>query len=779
MNTNPLMASVLTMNDDTNKISGLTTSHMFSKDNGSNWVAYVDESQNNFPGTVTVTVATKDDEAIKAVDYDAAMTYATPGTQVRYNGTYWTNAWYANAGEIPGSAEVWKRGNKVAISSLATFYFTPFSGQKAQDFQVSEKARVAAQRKIIGYFPEWGVYEAHNYFTPDKINYSQLTHLNYAFSIVQNGEAVVYDTWKGPELLPQVRKLTAQAGVTYMISFGGWSNTSAIEAAVATPAGIDKLIDSMIAFMHKYDFDGIDIDWEYPDSSTEKSQFTSLIQKLRSKLDAEGIKQDKYYQLSAAVTTNHNNVGNIDLAVTAPLFDSINVMAYDIHGAFDPITGHNAPLFANHLDSDPLLNVASTMQVYHETYGVPKSKLMMGIAYYGRGWGRVASTEKIAGLPGLFAAGSATVKGAWDDTDLTGTNPYYVLKEKLQSGAYRRYWDDESKVPYLYNAAAQEFLTYDDPESIQKKVDYILEQGFGGTIIWDISGDTSDHELGQIVAQLKDTVIDDGDGDGESGGDDTIIIGDISNVALNDAWADFDSTTFNTIKRYGVVFDISESDFSSGIYDICINGIVNVNLTKGKFTSYGHDFPDTSKSVNHNGIITDGLSTLVSGTVTVKTGRMPLNPDDVITIIQSVNGTKEMRAKFTVTRGMLEIGVVEPVEGLLNFMVSTYYSAWSGGAKYLAATIIHTMNSVPTYDLYLNDIRIAGLNFKGKSRGQEIRDQLERGCLTGTTNAYCTLPSVVFKKGDDLKLYETSTGTKKLVGQITVPESLHYGYGNY
>ena len=349
------------------------------------------------------------------------------------------------------------------------------------------------------------MYEAHNFFTPDKVDYSGLTHLNYGFAVVKNGVVTMHDTDKAPGLIKDLDKRTEAANVAHMISVGGWNNSQegVFENATATDAGLEKLANSMVSYMAQWNFDGLDIDWEYPDTEAEKAQFTKLIQSLRSKLDAQGLKDDKYYQLSAAVTTNHNNIQYINPAVTAPLLDSVNVMAYDIHGAFDPLTGHNAPLYENSHDEDKDLNVADTMNAYVETWQVPKAKLMMGIPYYGRGWGHVPGTELIPGLPGMFNTGAATVKGAWDDAkDFTGTNPWYVLKQKLNTGEYTRYWDSESHVPYLYSETTQEFLTYDDPQSIREKVDYINEQGFGGAILWDISGDTPEHELGHIVDDI-------------------------------------------------------------------------------------------------------------------------------------------------------------------------------------------------------------------------------------------------------------------------------------
>ncbi|CBG90311.1 glycosyl hydrolase family 18 protein [Citrobacter rodentium] len=502
----PLVASAASVvpNDQTNSFSGLDPWMMISKDLGYSWEAYTDSSQNNFPGSTYAMIAAKDELAIISQPYDPNSTYRG-GEKVRFLGYYWTAQWWVDQGISPSTDPVWKQGDKVNFNIYSEFQFTPYTGQQAVDLQNSEKKKVKAQRKVIGYFPEWGVYEAHNFFTPDKVNYKGLSHLNYGFAVVKNGVVTMHDTAQAPDLMRTLEKLTEKNNVTFMLSVGGWDNSQegAFEAATSSDEGIEKLADSMVKYVHDWKFDGLDIDWEYPDNETEKNQFTKLVKSLRSKLDAQGRKDDKYYQLSAAVTTNHKNVKYINPAVTAEYLDSINVMAYDIHGAFDPITGHNAPLFANKKDADQKLNVAGAMREYAEVWQIPKDKLMMGVPYYGRGWGSVPSTQIEPGLPGLFAPGDASVKGAWDDVgQYTGTNPWYVLKAKLASGEYKRYWDSQSRVPYLYSSSKQEFLTYDDPQSIREKVDYIKQQGFGGAIIWDISGDTPEHELGNIVDDI-------------------------------------------------------------------------------------------------------------------------------------------------------------------------------------------------------------------------------------------------------------------------------------
>ncbi|UJD87567.1 polysaccharide degrading enzyme [Rahnella aquatilis] len=511
----------LKANDDTNQIEGTNGATMMrTTDNGATWLVFGTTTDgesygvgNNFPGRETVVVANLDYNVINTPSYDADKAYSTPQTKVRYNGYYWTNQWWANPGEVPGENSVWLKGEPTNLQSniLGTYYFTPWTGEKALQYQADTKAKVAAQRKVIGYFPEWGVYEAHNYFTPDKIATDQISHLNYGFAVIKNGVITAHDTAKAPELMKEIADIANYRGITNMLSIGGWDNSQegVFEAATATQEGTERLAQSIVDYVLKWKFHGVDIDWEYPDNDQEKAQFTNLIKVLRSKLDTAGLQNDIYFQLSAAVTTNHKNIEFINPAETTPLLDSVNVMAYDIHGAFDPITGHNAPLYANRQDADPKLNVSSAMHEYATTWQVPKSKLMMGIPYYGRAWGDVAATEIIPGLPGLFATGSASIHGAWDDVgEFTGTNPWYVLKDKLANADYARYWDSESGVPYLYNATTKEFITYDDPQSVQEKVDYINAQGFGGAIIWDLSGDTSSHELGAIVKSVLSKPVD-------------------------------------------------------------------------------------------------------------------------------------------------------------------------------------------------------------------------------------------------------------------------------
>ncbi len=522
-------AGSLTADDETNVITGLTTQHMWSDDGGSTW--RVGSPDARFPGTRTVIVATLDADVVASTTWDPARTYSSAGTLVRHDGWLWSSKWYANPGERPGANDVWERVRAVDVSVQGTFQFTPWTGEAAHRYQAEQRQYEIERTAVVGYFPEWGIYEGHDNYSVSDVPFDSLTHVNYAFGVLKEdarGEwgIAIWDPWAALEkdggLYAQMAEATAAHGVHNILSLGGWTNSEngEFEAATATPEKTEQLAQRMVDFMLEHGFSGLDVDWEYPRDAAAADQFEDLLTRLRTKLTALGEANDVYYPLSVAVTPNHTYMEFTKPEAIVDLVDSINVMTYDYHGAFDPVTGHNAPLYASSIDADQKFSTSATMKEFHEVYGVPKNQLLVGVPFYGRAWGGVEATELVDGLPALGAEGSATVHGQWDDEgQFTGSNPYTALKAMERDPAFTKYWDEESQVPYLYNSSTKEFFTYDDARSVQAKVDFIADNEYGGAIIWDLSGDTRDHELGTIVGQLLDERTPDPTPDPEPGDD--------------------------------------------------------------------------------------------------------------------------------------------------------------------------------------------------------------------------------------------------------------------
>ena len=366
-------------------------------------------------------------------------------------------------------------------------------------------------KRVIGYFTAWGIYER-NYQVSD-IPASKLTHINYAFANIANGECALGDSWADVEKpmgddkwdtplrgnFHQLQLLKkAHPGLKTLISVGGWTWSANFSAAASTEASRAKLASSCVKFMKDYGFDGIDIDWEYPVSGglsggvpADKENYTLLLAELRKQMDAQGTADGGVqYQLSTAVPAGSTVIANLELNKIHTYLDFINVMAYDFHGAWENTTNHNAPLHAVAADPSPTkatFYVDSAIKAYLAG-GVPADKVVMGMPFYGRGWSGVPSAGQ-----GLYQPATGAAPSKWE----AGIFDY---KELDALPGFTRYWSDEAQVPWMYNAQTQVMISYDDAKSLGIKADYVNKMGLGGAMIWDLSGDDAQGSLLNALA---------------------------------------------------------------------------------------------------------------------------------------------------------------------------------------------------------------------------------------------------------------------------------------
>lgn len=362
----------------------------------------------------------------------------------------------------------------------------------------------AAQKALIGYYSGWSTYSGRQVADLDG---SKLTHINYAFAnIGADLRMTTGDSYADVEKrfpgdadgqafygnYNQLLKLKQKyPHLKTLISVGGWSWSEKFSDVALTDASRTAFADSAVAFIVKYGFDGVDIDWEYPVAGGEadnikrpedKQNFTLLMQKLREKLDAQGTKDGKRYLLSFAGASGTYYTNNVELSKLQQYVDFVNIMAYDFHGTWDTKTGLNAPLY-----KDPSSgftwdsSVHDAVQLYLNS-GVPASKLIMGVPFYGYRYDNVQGVNN--GLYQSFSGGSSMT--------------YAEIAASMGKG-YTRHYHAASRVPYLYNGSS--FITYDDPESIGQKAAYMKEQGIAGAMVWTLSQDSLNADLLTALSQ--------------------------------------------------------------------------------------------------------------------------------------------------------------------------------------------------------------------------------------------------------------------------------------
>ena len=289
-----------------------------------------------------------------------------------------------------------------------------------------------------------------------------------------------------------------------MISVGGWTWSSQFSTIALTDASRTKFANSAVSFIRKWGFDGVDLDWEYPVSGgltvgrpEDRLNYTLLLQKIREQLTAAGKLDEKVYLLTIASGASPAYLENTQLDQISKIVDWINIMSYDFHGGWDSISGNNTPLFFDSADRSvnaATFTVDSAIKAY-ENAGVASSKIVLGLAFYGRGWKGCVSTNH-----GLYQpCDGASIEGTWEG----GVFDYMDLEANyINKNGYNRYWNDVAKVPYLYNEKKQTYISYDDPTSIDAKLDYLKSKKLGGAMIWELSSDKNSVLLDRVSEMI-------------------------------------------------------------------------------------------------------------------------------------------------------------------------------------------------------------------------------------------------------------------------------------
>ncbi|MGR4848685.1 glycosyl hydrolase family 18 protein [Streptomyces sp. LARHCF252] len=381
----------------------------------------------------------------------------------------------------------------------------PVSGARAVRTTGGGTEPPTGDKVKLGYFTEWGVY-GRNYHVKNLVtsgSASKITHINYAFGNVKNGQCTVddtyaaydkaysadqsvsgtADTWDQPLRgnFNQLRQLKAKyPHIKVLYSFGGWTYSGGFGQAAANAAAFAKSCKAVVEDPRWADvFDGIDIDWEYPNAcgltcdTSGPAAFRNLSRALRAEFGPD-------YLVTAAITADASGGGKIDAADyggAAQYLDWYNVMTYDYFGAWDK-TGPTAP-------HSPLTSYTGIPKAGFDSAaaiaklkakGVPSAKLLLGIGFYGRGWTGVTQSA-----PGGTATGPAT--GTYE----AGIEDYKVLKNSCPATG--------TVGGTAYAHCGSNWWSYDTPATIGTKMTWAKSQGLGGAFFWEFSGDTGNGEL--------------------------------------------------------------------------------------------------------------------------------------------------------------------------------------------------------------------------------------------------------------------------------------------
>lgn len=395
-----------------------------------------------------------------------------------------------------------KTGKLIVLVTAAATVLSLVAGCATGTAAHPESAR---QRPVIA------AYYYHSSAMPvSAIPVSRLTDVIYAFaSISRAGECYLPDASTAATDFAALGMLKrSHPRLRTEISIGGWGAGGFSDAAL-TMESRAAFVDSCVKLFfgtYRGDFDGIDLDWEFPvygglpnltSRPADRRDFTLLAQAFRGALNSEGGRMHEHLLLTAALPGGrlqtdgpYDPAQSYQLATVGNILDWVNLMTYDLEDGYSPVSDFDSPIREGPSDPTPQIierwNTVSTAVDYYQTKGVPADKIVLGEPYFSLGF-TVASTANdglYQKITGLASAPSWTQIETGLPRNLAGTS----------------HWSPIAQVPWLFDASTKTFVTYDDPASLSIKSQFARARGLRGVFTWAIDQDDSQHSLVDAMA---------------------------------------------------------------------------------------------------------------------------------------------------------------------------------------------------------------------------------------------------------------------------------------
>ncbi|XP_023313935.1 chitinase-3-like protein 1 [Trichogramma pretiosum] len=338
-------------------------------------------------------------------------------------------------------------------------------------------ANAANEKKVVCYYGDWSATQ----LPPQNIDPNLCTHIIFSF-VAPDGNGGVSAPNKN--MLDELRSLkNKNPNLKIMVAVGGASTSGSFSPSVSSPDVLQRFVDNLYNLVKQYGLDGIDLDWEYP-SQAEKENFSQLTRKLKERLS-----QDNLLLSAAVYSVNLEHGRGYDIPEISKNLDFINLMTYDLRGAWAPATEINAPLY----DGSSEITVDGSVRYWLKS-GAPAEKLILGIPFYGRAF-TTNGQSKGVGTPasGPGAPGPISQEG--------GVLNYNEICSNIKNDHWEEFFEESQKVPYAVKG--NQWVGYDNPRSINEKVNYAQKNGLGGMMVWAIHQDDVQGVCGEKNALLK------------------------------------------------------------------------------------------------------------------------------------------------------------------------------------------------------------------------------------------------------------------------------------
>ncbi|KAF9775553.1 hypothetical protein IL306_006324, partial [Fusarium sp. DS 682] len=351
--------------------------------------------------------------------------------------------------------------------------------------------------RVVGYFEGWAKDRPCEVFWPEQIPMGLYTHINFAFgSINPNTFLIEASDARDKEMYQRLMLLKKKdKNLKIYLAIGGWTfndpgpTASVFSDLAASKARQRTFFNSVQSFMAQYNFDGLDLDWEYPvddkrgGKEYDYKTFPVFMASLKKMMDTA----DK--GLTITLPASYWYLQYFDIKKLEPTVDFFNIMSYDLHGAWDQNVNWTEPYLNAHTN---LTEVDLALDLLWRN-DISPSKVVMGLGFYGRAFTAASAACRKPGC--LFSeaanAGSCSrEKGILLNSEID----IEVKKRNLKPELYK-----EEAVKIV--TWGKQWVSYDDAETLKMKVDRAGERCLGGVMVWAITHDTKEAKYNKALAK--------------------------------------------------------------------------------------------------------------------------------------------------------------------------------------------------------------------------------------------------------------------------------------
>jgi chitinase len=316
-------------------------------------------------------------------------------------------------------------------------------------------------------------------YSYNDIDYASVTHIDYGFIVPksESDPSLVYEGLQNetaalsyyPDLADKTflgygDKLLAEAHAANTKVLIAVAGASRLRTLLSNTVLREQFAGNLVKLLEQKGYDGIALDYEYPESNNEGYNILLLIQDLRVAFAQSTVLAPKKILITMALPVGDWAGKYYDMTALSKCVDWFSPMTYEYNSA--TIANINSPLYKN-AGKGNTSAIDDAVYYYLNTRKVNPLQLTIGVPFYG---------SQYTGYTAMGAASTGALRASKD-----------MYRDFISKGGFTEMWDNITQHSYYVNNSTNMMIVYDNERDMATKGTYLKSKGLKGAMIWELS----------------------------------------------------------------------------------------------------------------------------------------------------------------------------------------------------------------------------------------------------------------------------------------------------